>query len=107
MQTFTEDVIRIIKEIPEQRVMTYGQIAAHAGNKRAARQVSRILHSMSKNYKLPWHRVINQKGEISLHGSEQRELLEAEGVQFGLNGKIELKMYQWRPPSSFENGDQY
>lgn len=104
MQTFTEEVIRIIREIPEQRVMTYGQIAAYAGNKRAARQVSRILHSMSSKHALPWHRVINQKGEISLQGSEQRELLEMEGVHFQLDGKIDLAVYQWEPPDSFLSG---
>lgn len=97
MEVFTEEVIKIIKEIPEGFVMTYGQVAQIAGNKRAARQVAWILSSMSQKYKLPWQRVINAKGEISHPGSEQRELLELEGVQFGFQDKIDLSRYQYVP----------
>lgn len=97
MEVFTEHVIKIIQAIPDGRVMTYGQIAKVAGKPRAARQVSWILHSMSGKYKLPWHRVINAKGEISLKGSEQRELLELEGVYFNKMGKVNLDTYLWLP----------
>ncbi|MEI3612827.1 MGMT family protein [Pseudogracilibacillus sp. SO30301A] len=97
MKDFTEYVITIIKAIPDGRVMTYGQIAKVAGKPRAARQVSWILHSMSQKYKLPWHRVINSKGEISLKGSEQKELLEMEGVHFSNLGKVNLDTYLWEP----------
>lgn len=75
--------------------MTYGQIAAYAGNPRGARQVSRILHSMSEKYNLPWHRVINSKGIISLTGEPgfiQGELLSQEGIEV-LNKKIDLKKH--------------
>ncbi|MHA1457965.1 MAG: MGMT family protein [Promethearchaeota archaeon] len=58
---FTQEVIKIIKNIPKGKVLTYGMIAKLAGNPRAARQVSWILHSSSKKYDLPWHRVINSK----------------------------------------------
>lgn len=64
MTPFTEEVIRIIKHIPRGKVMTYGQIAGEAGSPRGARQVVRILHSMSEKYELPWHRVMNAKGEL-------------------------------------------
>lgn len=97
MEAFTEEVIKIIKEIPEGYVMTYGQVAQIAGNKRAARQVAWILSSMSQKYKLPWQRVINAKGEISHTGSEQRELLELEDIQFGLKNKVDLSKYQYVP----------
>ncbi|MGJ7910868.1 MGMT family protein [Neobacillus sp. LXY-1] len=101
MTPFTEAVVKIIKNIPEGKVMTYGQIAEHAGSPRAARQVVRILHSMSKKHRLPWHRVINGKGQIALRDDEsyheQVFSLEAEGVQIGLNGSIDLKQYQWHP----------
>src|SRR5699024_6066474 len=96
-EVFTEEVIKIIKEIPEGFVMTYGQVAQVAGNKRAARQVAWILSSMSQKYKLPWQRVINAKGEISHTGSEQRELLELEGVQFGFQDKVDLSRIQYVP----------
>ena len=81
---FTQAVIEVLKNIPEGRVLTYGRAAALAGNTRAARQVSRLLHSLSRKYELPWHRVINAQGRISLKPGqgleEQQALLEAEGV---------------------------
>lgn len=81
--------------------MTYGQVAKEAGNPRAARQVVRVLHSMSRKYQLPWHRVINAKGELAIPDEEtnweHRERLEAEGVQVTANGKVDLKKYQWFP----------
>lgn len=94
---FTEKVIDIIQSIPEGKVMTYGQIAKEAGNPRGARQVSWILHAMSQKYHLPWHRVINAKGEISLTGSEQEDLLALEGVEQNVRGRIDLNVYQWDP----------
>ncbi|MCM3763973.1 MGMT family protein [Neobacillus niacini] len=101
MTPFTETVIEIIKSIPAGKVATYGQIAGLAGSPRAARQVVRILHSMSKKHRLPWHRIINAKGQIALQDdesyNEQRLSLEAEGIEVGLNGIIDLKKYQWQP----------
>jgi methylated-DNA-protein-cysteine methyltransferase related protein len=99
MQPFTERVVEVIRNIPEGKVMTYGQIARVAGSPRAARQVVRVLHSMSKKYRLPWHRVINSKGQISLQDNEsyqrQKLSLESEGVEVGLSGAIDLKTYQY------------
>jgi|SRR5690625_270767 len=97
MSPFTEKVIEIIQSIPEGKVMTYGQIAKIAGNPRGARQVSWILHAMSTKYNLPWHRVINARGEISLTGSDQEDLLALEGVEQDVKGRIDLRMYQWIP----------
>jgi methylated-DNA-protein-cysteine methyltransferase related protein len=97
MQPFTENVIRIIQNIPEGRVMTYGQIARLAGSPRAARQVVRALHSMSRKHRLPWHRVVNSKGQIALQGDEQFFLLESEGIEIGLGGMIDLEKFQWHP----------
>jgi methylated-DNA-protein-cysteine methyltransferase-like protein len=96
MTDFTLEVLQIIKNIPYGTVMTYGQIAAYAGNPRGARQVSRILHSMSEKHNLPWHRVINSKGSISLTGQPgfvQGEMLLSEGITI-LNKKIDLKKHQ-------------
>ena len=95
MTEFTQTVIHIISSIPHGKVMTYGQIAAYAGNPRGARQVSRILHSMSEKHNLPWHRVISSKGGISLTGEAgfvQTELLLQEGIQV-VNKKIPLNKY--------------
>ncbi|UOR11051.1 MGMT family protein [Halobacillus amylolyticus] len=98
MKPFTEAVIAIIMEIPEGYVMTYGQIARLAGSPRAARQVVRVLHSMSRKYQLPWHRVINVKGEIALKDEaaamEQQLLLETEGIVV-INKRVDLDTYQY------------
>lgn len=99
MTPFTEEVIKIIQQIPSGKVMTYGQIAKEAGNPRAARQVVRVLHSMSKKHQLPWHRVINAKGQLAIPNEEgnweQRTRLEAEEVQVSSSGYVDLKKYQW------------
>jgi methylated-DNA-protein-cysteine methyltransferase-like protein len=103
MTLFTEKVISIIRSIPEGKVMTYGQIAKHAGSPRGARQVVRILHSMSKKYQLPWHRVINVRGELSIADDESLELqaflLRAENVEITQNRNINLGKYQYQPES--------
>jgi len=96
---FTQDVIKIIKNIPSGKVLTYGRIAKLAGNPQAARQVSWLLHSSTKKYSLPWHRVINSLGKISMKSFDDREyqklLLEKEGVVFRDDYKIDLKEYLW------------
>ncbi|OWA35066.1 DNA methyltransferase [Saccharibacillus sp. O16] len=98
MAPFTRAVIETISSIPPGKVMSYGQVAAEAGSPRGARQVVRILHTLSRKYQLPWHRVVNIRGEIALDeqggGGQQQERLEAEGVEFGLGGKIDLSRYQ-------------
>jgi len=99
MTEFTENVLEIIKAIPSGKVMTYGGIALEAGNLRGARQVSRILHSMSMGHNLPWHRIINSKGQISLTGEGlalQKMLLEEEGVQVYDGNKVDLKTYEYK-----------
>lgn len=103
MTPFTEQVIRIIQSIPEGKVMTYGGVARAAGSPRGARQVVRILHSMSKKYKLPWHRVINAKGMISLTEDESSSLqklyLQDEGIIFDEKGVVDLEQFQFDPES--------
>jgi len=109
MEPFTESVVEIIKGIPEGKVMTYGQIAMLAGNRRGARQVSRVLHSLSKKCNLPWHRVINSKGEISLKDYESHNLqklyLESEGIKFTCNETINLNEYQFQKSYNFKEDD--
>lgn len=99
---FTQRAIDVIKRIPRGRVATYGQIAAYAGEPRAARQVVWILHSYSDKHRLPWHRVVNGKGRISLprhqgYGDQKRRL-EKEGVKFGNGDTIDFKRYLWSSP---------
>jgi methylated-DNA-protein-cysteine methyltransferase-like protein len=98
---FTLSVIKVISSIPMGKVATYGGVAGMAGNARAARQVVRILHTSSEQENLPWHRVINKEGRISLRpmqgGDEQRKLLEREGVEFDAQGRIDLERFLWCP----------
>jgi methylated-DNA-protein-cysteine methyltransferase related protein len=101
MQPFTEKVINIIQNIPRGKVMTYGQIARLAGSPRGARQVVRILHTQSEKHQLPWHRVVNGKGEIGFKDGDmhdrQRDLLENEGIYFQLNGSLDLQTFIYEP----------
>jgi methylated-DNA-protein-cysteine methyltransferase-like protein len=98
---FERKVKAFIRAIPRGKVATYAQVAALAGNHRAARQVARVLHSSSEKDHLPWHRVINSRGSISLAPGrgfeEQRKLLRAEGVKVTRGGRIDLAVFFWEP----------
>src|ERR671927_562274 len=81
----------IVRRIPRGRVATYGQIASLAGLAGQARQVGYALHALPASTTVPWHRVINARGEVSARaewGSEltQRFLLQREGVRFDARG---------------------
>ena len=98
---FTSEVIRLIKAIPKGKVATYGQIAYMTGLYPSVRRVVWILHSCSEKEGLPWHRVINRKGAISLKPGKgyekQKELLEGEGIVFDKKDRIDLDLYLWDP----------
>ena len=102
--TFGEQVIEKLKLIPRGRVATYGQIAALAGSPRAALMVGRILRLSSEVEKLPWQRVINSKGRISISNLEypaelQAVLLQKEGViveKRAGSHYVDLAKYLWR-----------
>ena len=97
--TFSKRVKQLLKRIPYGKVSTYGRIATYAGNPRAARQVAWILHSSSRKENLPWHRVINSKGRISLPPHQgygiQKKLLEQEGIIFKEDGTVNFDKYLW------------
>ena len=101
LDIFTQRVLTVIKAVPEGKVLTYGRAALLAGKPCGARQVSRLLHSMSEKHGLPWHRIINSQGRISLEPSRgyelQKALLENEGVGFSLSGRVDLSIYLWQP----------
>lgn len=93
-----EEIYSIIKNIPKGKVASYGMIAdIHGGC--TARMVGYALSKSSPDKKLPWHRVINSRGKISLGDEESRELqrkmLEAEGVVFK-DDKVSLKVFGWK-----------
>jgi methylated-DNA-protein-cysteine methyltransferase-like protein len=95
-------IYAVVRRIPRGRVATYAQVARLAGLAGHARQVGYALHALATERPLPWHRVINARGEVSPRsdpGSDvaQREFLEREGVVFDRSGRVDLARFQWRP----------
>jgi len=101
METFREAVLRLVTIVPKGKVVSYGQVAAAAGQPRAPRQVGAVLRSMSgeESQRVPWWRVINSQGYISIKGNwtatkeVQRELLLREGVAVSPELKIDLQTF--------------
>ena len=96
-----ERIYKVVRRIPRGRVATYGQVAELAGLEGHARQAGYAMHALPSNSDVPWHRVINARGEISLRtagGSEnlQKRLLKQEGVRFDRDGRIPLDHFRWR-----------
>ena len=98
-----EQIYAVVRRIPKGRVATYGQVARLANVPRRARQVGYALHALDVASRVPWQRVINARGEISLRNGDpeaarwQQELLEAEGVVVDARGRVDLERFQWRP----------
>lgn len=95
-------IYSVVRRIPRGRVATYGQVAELAGIARHARQVGYALHALEWGSSVPWHRVLNARGEISMRkapggDSVQRQLLEREGVVFDAAGRVNLATTRWRP----------
>ncbi len=94
----------LLATVPVGNVVTYGQLAELIGLPRRARWVGQILKQLPNDTRLPWHRVVNSQGRISLPplngGNEQAERLRAEGVMVSQEGKISLRQYRWptQPP---------
>ena len=93
---------QVVALIPRGRVTTYGDVARHAGLPGAARRVGNALRKLPEDTRLPWHRVINARGQISFPGGSgacrrQRERLEEEGVRFSGDRQLSLARYRWRP----------
>jgi len=91
---------RVVSRIPRGRVATYGEIARLAGLHGQARLVGYALHALPVGTRIPWQRVVNAQGAISLPGKSairQRELLEKEGVRFDARGRIDLDRFLWQP----------
>jgi methylated-DNA-protein-cysteine methyltransferase-like protein len=97
-----QKIYAVITRIPEGKVATYGQIARLAGFGGHARMVGYALHALPSGSTVPWHRVINAQGKISLRSDGdfaliQRRMLEEEGVEFSESGRISLDRYCWEP----------
>lgn len=93
-------IYTVVRRIPPGRIATYGQVAAIAGLSGQARQVGYALHNLSADTAVPWHRVINAKGQVSRRSTpgwetEQQLRLEDEGVAFDSHGRADLKNLRW------------
>lgn len=90
-------ILKVVQAIPAGHVMTYGQVAEAAGLPRRARLVGKVLADLPDGSDVPWHRVVNASGRISVRGrgsaAEQRRRLEREGVTFEASGRIDLGVY--------------
>lgn len=97
----TMAICAVISRIPKGWVATYGQVAAMAGLPRRARLVGHVLQHLDPTVEIPWHRVVNAKGEVSYspsrngHDATQRRLLENEGVTFDERGRLDLERFRW------------
>ncbi len=90
----------MVRRIPRGRVATYGQIAELA-QASGPRQVGYALHALPEAHDVPWHRVVNARGTISLRSglggeAHQHALLKAEAVEFDANGRIDLDRFRWK-----------
>lgn len=98
---FYARVYALARQIPPGKVVTYGQVAALLGQPRAARAVGYALRFLPAGTDVPWHRVINHRGQISLRTPAesplvQRLLLEEEGIVFDVEGRVDLVVYRWQ-----------
>jgi methylated-DNA-protein-cysteine methyltransferase-like protein len=97
---FAEQVYALVRRVPRGRIVSYGGVAALLGRPRAARAVGRALFDLPDGHAIPWWRVVNRNGEISIKGvihgpAVQRALLEKEGVRFDPAGRIDWQRYGW------------
>jgi methylated-DNA-protein-cysteine methyltransferase related protein len=94
-------ICAVIRRIPKGWVATYGQVAAMAGLPRRARLVGYVLQNLDPASKIPWHRVVNAKGQVSYslsrNGSDalQQRLLEKEGIEFDDRNRFNLERFRW------------
>jgi methylated-DNA-protein-cysteine methyltransferase-like protein len=102
-------ILAVVRRIPRGRVAAYGVVARLAGLAGHARQVGYALHALPHGSTVPWHRVVNARGEIvvrdlgavpTLAPSRQRALLEAEGVGFDARGRVVMERYGWEGGSA-------
>ena len=94
-------ICAVVRRIPQGWVATYGQVAAMAGLPKRARLVGRVLQRLDAASDIPWHRVVNARGEVSCSPSRnggdalQQRLLKKEGVEFDDRNRFNLERFRW------------
>ncbi len=102
MSPFKKRVIEIVQSVPFGKVVSYSQVAAYAGVPRAARQVGWILNGTEGKVDIPWWRVINNEGKITIKGTKyndkdmQKKLLLSEGIEVSEELLVSMKIYRFR-----------
>ena len=100
--TLVERIYQVVEQVPFGQVTTYGDVATIVGAGCDARMVGEALGALdeARSKQVPWQRVINSRGGISLRGLAQRAALESEGVEFDENGHVSLVRYRWAGPDA-------
>ena len=107
MNPFYHRIYKVVRHIPKGRVATYGLVARLAGRPGAARTVGWALSALPEESDVPWWRVLNAAGRISLSGADhnsvlQRALLLREGVKFAPGGAVNLAAFGW-PAEAYDS----
>lgn len=107
-RTFRQGVIKIVCLIPKGKVISYGQIALYLGAPRAAREVGWVLNGLEEKTPVPWWRVVNNTGRISIKGSrytaeDQKNLLLKEGISINPDLTFDIEKYRFAPDDNFIN----
>lgn len=98
-----QKIYAVVRRVPRGKVATYGQIAEIAGLEGHARQVGYAMAALNLGSALPWHRIINAQGRVSMRSAGagstivQQQLLEREGIVFNEGGRVSLVRYRWKP----------
>lgn len=108
MSKFKDGVIKVVNLIPYGKIVSYGQVALYLGLPRAARQVGWVLNGLEDHTPLPWWRVVNNQGRISIKGSkhsaeQQRQLLLQEGIEVSDDLTFEIERYRFIADGEFIN----
>lgn len=106
MSKFKDSVVKVVQMVPKGKVVSYGQVALYIGLPRAGRQVGWVLRSLERATRVPWWRVVNNEGRISIkysrfNGLEQKKLLEKEGVRVNEDLTFDIEKYRLKPSAAF------
>jgi len=109
-ESMYERIYSLVSMVPRGKVATYGQIARIAG-RCSARNVGYAMSSVSSESDVPWHRIINSRGRISVRSfgeapAVQRRMLESEGVVFSAGGAVDLERFGWSGPLPDRGSDE-
>lgn len=106
MRKFRDAVLEVVRSVPYGTVVSYGQVAVMAGKPGAAREVGWILNRTEGDNSIPWWRVINNKGQITIKGCKyntpelQKQLLQNEGIEVKKDLKLDIEKYRLRLKTS-------